>query len=205
MIVGCGSPVPMRARTGLGPVMACRVEDYRAAGGHAAVAGDVLDDFAVAGRFADAGKPVTNLCGGGDVAFRMYPRGVRSLVEGWTKSLAGGAARGGFGRMAGIAFWLVCSLGALTWSHGLPRPMSLLFYGLFAAQVLVQLRQIGTFGLVDALLYPVHVGVFLALLAASAWMTFVSHRARWRGRSVPIPSRREVARRTRTPTTGSAW
>ena len=36
-------------------------------------------------------RPVRCLGGGTTVRFRMYPDGVRSLVQGWTKNLAGGA------------------------------------------------------------------------------------------------------------------
>ena len=188
MTVGVGSLLPSR-RGGFGPMMATSVADYRAIGGHASFRGDVMDDFAIARRFTDTGRPVANLVGGADVAFRMYPDGVRSLVEGWTKSLGRGTESGSWGRGAALVFWLTCSLGALTWAHGLPRPMSFVLAGLFALQFAVLLRRVSTFGVVDALLYPFHVVWLAVLFVLSLWMTFVRKRVRWRGRSIPVRAR----------------
>jgi 4,4'-diaponeurosporenoate glycosyltransferase len=189
MSVGIGSLVPSRAKAGLGPVMAASVADYRAIGGHASVRDDFTDDFAIARRFADTGRAVTNLGGGDEVAFRMYPHGLRALVEGWTKCLGRGMSRSQAWRVCGLVFWLTCSIGALTWAHGLPRTMSFVFGGLFALQIAVQLRQVSAFGLLDALVYPFHVGVLVVLLVLSMWMTFVRRRVRWRGRMVPVRAR----------------
>ena len=60
--------------------------------GHASVADQILDDVALARRYRDAGIRVSCLGGRGTVRFRMYPDGLRHLLEGWTKNFAGGAA-----------------------------------------------------------------------------------------------------------------
>jgi 4,4'-diaponeurosporenoate glycosyltransferase len=120
----------------------------------------------------------------------MYPDGIRSLVQGWTKSFARGAGYLPLWRVLGIAFWLTCSIGSLTWAGGLPNPKSIALYLLFAAQLLLQLRQVGSFGLLDALLYPVHVAVLLFVSLRSLWYTHVRRRVSWRGRDVPVPRQR---------------
>ena len=73
--------------------------DYEAAGGHAgdSVRGAVLDDVSLARAVQRTGRGVTVFGGRGAVRFRMYPDGLRSLVEGWTKNFAGGAAGTGSG------------------------------------------------------------------------------------------------------------
>ncbi|HSH58329.1 MAG TPA: glycosyltransferase family 2 protein, partial [Acidimicrobiales bacterium] len=82
-----------RSATGaFGPCLVCSREDYLCAGGHQAVAGEVVEDVALARQFAAAGLPVTCLGGEGTIRFRMYPGGPAHLVEGWTKNFAAGAA-----------------------------------------------------------------------------------------------------------------
>jgi glycosyltransferase involved in cell wall biosynthesis len=60
---------------------------YEAAGGHAAVASEILEDVALARRFRNAGKKIFFRYGGDAVRTRMY-RDWRQLREGWTKNLA---------------------------------------------------------------------------------------------------------------------
>jgi 4,4'-diaponeurosporenoate glycosyltransferase len=60
------------------------------------------------------------------------------------------------------------------------------FLGMFTVQMAVQLRQVGNFGVIDALLYPVHVIVMALLFARSLWRTYVRRTVRWRGRDVPV-------------------
>ena len=60
---------------------------YQAIGGHAAVAGEVLEDVALARRAKAAGYSLRFRIGKGMVRTRMY-RGWRQMREGWTKNLA---------------------------------------------------------------------------------------------------------------------
>jgi glycosyltransferase involved in cell wall biosynthesis len=62
-------------------------EAYDAIGGHAAVAGSLLEDVALAQRIKAAGYRITFRNGGDAVHTRMY-RSFRQLREGWTKNLA---------------------------------------------------------------------------------------------------------------------
>jgi hypothetical protein len=60
---------------------------YHEVGGHAAVAGDMLEDVALARRVKGAGHVLRFRIGTGMVRTRMY-RGLRQMQEGWTKNLA---------------------------------------------------------------------------------------------------------------------
>ncbi|HEV3038058.1 MAG TPA: glycosyltransferase [Candidatus Angelobacter sp.] len=60
---------------------------YEALGGHAAVAGCVLEDVELARLFKTAGYQVQFRHGGGLIRTRMY-RSLPAMVEGWTKNLA---------------------------------------------------------------------------------------------------------------------
>jgi 4,4'-diaponeurosporenoate glycosyltransferase len=174
--------------------MVCSAEDYRRIGGHAAIRADVVDDFAIARRFAEADLPVANFGGGKEISFRMYPQGLRGLLDGWTKSMGRGMAGTQWWRLAGVMFWLTCAIGGLTWAYGLPRVESFVCLGLFTVQMAVQFRQVGTFGILDAVIYPLHVAVIALLFLTSLWRTYVRRKVRWRGRDVPVGTRATAAR-----------
>jgi len=64
-----------------------RREAYEKLGGHAPVAGKVLEDVELAHLFKSTGRKIWFRYGGGLVRTRMY-RDFRSMCEGWTKNLA---------------------------------------------------------------------------------------------------------------------
>ena len=70
-----------------GQYLLIRLAVYQAIGGHAAVAGDVLEDVALARRAKAAGYSLRFRLGKGMVRTRMY-RGWRQMRGGWTKNLA---------------------------------------------------------------------------------------------------------------------
>lgn len=67
-------------------ILARRVA-YDAAGGHAAIAGEILEDVSLAKAFRGSGLRVFFRYGGDAVRTRMY-RNWKQLREGWTKNLA---------------------------------------------------------------------------------------------------------------------
>lgn len=176
---------PRRPKAGFGPMLLTTKTDYDRIGGHESVKGTVIEDFALARCYSEAGLPVTNFGGGADVSFRMYPDGFMTLVEGWTKNYGSGAWAIGLGRLAAITFWLTFAVGVLTWgggvdSHAWPR----VFYGLFVAQFFVMERQMGNFSVLCALLYPLTILFLVILLLRSLWRTHVRRSVTWRGREI---------------------
>ena len=69
-----------------GQFVLVRRETYEAVGGHAAVAGDILEDVALARRVKQAGYRIFFAPGAGIVQTRMY-RSFGAMWEGWTKNL----------------------------------------------------------------------------------------------------------------------
>jgi 4,4'-diaponeurosporenoate glycosyltransferase len=185
MGVGAGSLIrPRTVRGGFGPLMIASTETYSAVGGHEAIKSCVIDDFALAGAYTDAGLPVTNLAGGEDVSFRMYPDGFATLVEGWTKNTSSGAFTVSLWRFGGIVAWMAFALGSMTWGGGLPRDYSVLMCSLFALQMFVMMRQLGNFGLLTALLYPLHILMVLLVLIRSIHFSVFRRSVVWRGRQI---------------------
>jgi glycosyltransferase involved in cell wall biosynthesis len=70
-----------------GQYILVRREAYDAVGGHAAVAGEILEDVALARRFKAAGKKIRFRYAAEAVRTRMY-RNWAQLRDGWTKNLA---------------------------------------------------------------------------------------------------------------------
>jgi 4,4'-diaponeurosporenoate glycosyltransferase len=198
-------------RGAFGPVLACTRADYDLVGGHRAARRSVVEDVALAERFHAAGLPVTVVGGGPLVSFRMYPHGLRQLVEGWTKNIATGAAHAGLWRTALVVGW-VCSL-ILSIQLALDPLASggswgpaAVAYAAFAGQLAVQLRQLGNFGWVAAAAYPVLVVFFVAVFARSLWFLGVRRRVAWRGRTIELAGRygRAAGEMALAPTPSSA-
>ena len=174
-----------------GPVLMTNRADYELVGGHEAVAGEVVEDVALGHRYRDRDRAVTVLCGGALVRFRMYPGGVRSLVQGWTKNFASGAAATAPLRLAAVVVWVTAmgttiglavdgASGKLGW-----WPAAAV-YGGFVVQLRSMFRTVGRFPLTTALAYPVLVLTFFAIFFRSLWMTLVRRRVTWRGRDVAL-------------------
>lgn len=165
-----------RARhVAFGPVMATTREAYFTNGGHGAahVRGAVIEDIALARCYA-ASHPSIGRCG--EVEYRMYPLGWRQLAEGWTKNTAlGGAAAPVSITVRAVAFVASLAGGWLT------SPW-------FALASFIQLwwmaRRVGNYRVIDVFVYPIHVAIFSAIVARSAWASVVRGRVSWRGRTI---------------------
>lgn len=195
MAIGAGSLLrPRNLREALGPMVVTTTADYAKVGGHEAVRADVVEDLSLGRRYAEAGLPVEVLGGGGDVSFRMYGEGPLGLVEGWVKSFGCGIFAVSPVRVAGIIFWIVCAYGAFLWMGGLRSWPAYTLTAMFAVQMGVMFRQMGAFGWVDALLYPVHLVFFTLVFVVGIFRARVARRVRWRGRSVPVTDDANSAR-----------
>lgn len=190
-VMGTGAGGRSEPTGAFGPVLATWAHDYRTVGGHASVCDQVIEDLALAGRYRTAGLGVEILTGGSAVSFRMYPAGVRQIVEGWTKNFASGAGATKPTRMAAAVVWigglgsgLVALVDAV--QGDLLPAVALAIYGVFVAQVYVLSRQVGRFGLLTAVAYPVLVIFFLGVFLRSLWNTHVRRTVQWRGRKVPV-------------------
>jgi len=158
-------------------------DSYRRVGGHETVRGRILENFWLARRFRETGIQVRSAMGKGVVSFRMYPNGLRQLVEGWTKGFASGARQTPRGAMCLIVLWMAGLLLA---------PLAGLLTGdclrwgavwlLFAAQVAWLSRRVGAFHWTTALLYPIPLLFFLGLFTWSAVRP--GRRVTWKGRQL---------------------
>lgn len=87
-------------------------EAYLAVGGHASVAGEVLEDVALAARFKSAGYRLHFADGRGVVRVRMY-HSFRGMLEGWEKNLyllVGGSRRQVARELLSVALFPILAL-----------------------------------------------------------------------------------------------
>ena len=174
-----------------GPVLITGRADYDLVGGHASVADEILDDVALARRYTEAGVRVTCLGGRGTVRFRMYPDGLRHLLEGWTKNFAGGAVGTRKLTLVLIAAWV--SLGieagwtlvaALGGGGAVGLGPATVIYVAVAAQLAWMLRRLGSFHPLTSVLFPVPLAFFLLVFARSMVDVYVRRRVTWKGRQL---------------------
>jgi glycosyltransferase involved in cell wall biosynthesis len=172
-------PVPSAA-TANGQLLMFRRTAYDVLGGHAAVAGDLNEDLALARRARRAALRLGLALGGDLVSARMYA-GYRESVRGFGKSLR--AAHGGRdGALAVTAAWhlLAYTVPWLAWHRGRAwRTAAIL--GL-AQRVLVNAKT-GRGAPGEAVLVPV-----TPLAALPVYALAFRRSARWKGRCYPDPT-----------------
>ncbi len=162
-----------RTRMAFGPVLACRRARYDQLGGHAHpdVRSAVLEDLALARRFGTTDIYVGSRRG---TAFRMYPGGLRHLVEGWTKGLGTGVDSTPWWVLVGVAGWV--------WSLAGGWLVSPWFWLASAVQLWVLGRIAGRFSMVGVLAHPVLTAAFVALVVRSVVLRRLGRSVSWKGR-----------------------
>ena len=181
---GCG--------VAFGPAMATSRADYARSGGHAAVAGRVVEDWFLAHCYQKAGLPVSAFIGEGQIAYRMYPGGLGDLVVGFDKNFATAAAEVRWPWMLAVVlwlsglFWAAWCLPAALLGWPLLGDRSLLTNGLiyfaYALQLLVICRRVGRFPWIP-LIFPVPVLFFLGVFVL-AILNLERGQVHWKGRTV---------------------
>jgi len=173
-----------------GPFILCSYEDYHQTGGHKGAAGAMIEGFALADHFHDNGLPVTLLLGRGTLNFRMYPHGLRSMIDGWAKHFATGATKTLPSVMALIVMWMMGSVtlplfiiwGGLTTTTHLM--IAIISYLIYSSYFYVISKRTGSFTRVTALLFPVAFSFFIYVFLQSAYYTFIRKEVKWKGRRI---------------------
>jgi glycosyltransferase involved in cell wall biosynthesis len=185
--------VPLGPRCGVafGPALVTSRDDYWRAGGHAAVAGKVVEDWFLAHCYERAGLPVSAFIGYGQLAYRMYPGGLDDTVIGFNKNFATAAGEVRWPWMVAVLLWL----SGLFWAAWcLPAALlgwplvgsaaigpNALIYTAFALQMLVLTRRVGRFSWIN-LVFPLPVLFFLGVFLM-AILNLERGKVRWKGRS----------------------
>jgi 4,4'-diaponeurosporenoate glycosyltransferase len=184
--------VPLGPSSGVafGPAMVSSRNDYDRVGGHAAVAGRVVEDWFLAHGYERAGLPVSAFIGDGQIAYRMYPGGLGEMVIGFDKNFATAAGEVRWPWMLAVLlwlsglFWAAWCLPASAFGWPLIGDHSLALnggiYAAFALQLVLLSRRVGRFRWIN-LLFPLPVLFFLGVFVL-AIVNLERGRVAWKGR-----------------------
>lgn len=171
-----------------GPFLMVRRDLYEAVDGHERVRGRVLENYHLAREFRKLDAPMRCYGGKGSFSMRMYPHGLGDLINGWSKAFASGAAETPRWILLLTVAWITGALGTLfygLWAVLDPHPLDLALAGglylLFAVQLAVVLRRLGSFSLLAALLYPVPLFFYLVVFTRSS-VFLRRKKVSWKGR-----------------------
>ena len=169
-----------------GQYLMIRRADYERIGGHRAVAGEVLEDVALAQLAKQAGVRLHFASGHGIMRVRMY-RTFGAMWEGWTKNLYPlmcGSTRAVGREVRSIVPWIPFLLLLLTPLHLIFGAAGLvLLVGRHAAYA-AKLRR-NRFPAVFAIYYMPAVAMYVAALLASERL-YMQGSVAWKGRKVPV-------------------
>jgi len=190
---------PSPTAVAFGPCLVTSAGDYERAGGHGAVRAEVLEDIHLARRYQAAGLAVTCLAGGDRIRFRMYPGGLRQLVDGWGKNIAAGASAASPVAVVATVVWVaahaavaVAAIGGVVgWlaGGGDPPLVPALCWLLVAVHQRWLLGRIGSFRWPTAIVFPVPLAAFIVIFARSLFMTGLRRQVTWRGRRIDLRMR----------------
>jgi len=166
-----------------GQYILIRRETYDAVGGHAAVAGNILEDVALARAVKSSGKKIRFRYAADAVRTRMY-RNYAQLRDGWTKNLAQLFPNPGWLALKTLALWIVpwvALFGQRWWSNAI-----------FAGSLLVlatRLRRANFTWDMEVLGALFGMPMFAYLLLRSK-RAHAKGRVGWKGRTYPGADRR---------------
>jgi 4,4'-diaponeurosporenoate glycosyltransferase len=176
-----------------GPCVVMRKAYYLESGGHGAVKGEVVEDLALGERLKKYNLPMHCYGGQGTISFRMYPNGIRELVDGWSKGFATGARMARIPLLVATIAWVGSGISATVFAIGAVWSMDnaaiiwwTLAYLAFAIQVQWMATRVGTFKLYTAFLFPGSLLFFVGIFFRSVFLISVKRSVRWKGMAISL-------------------
>jgi|SRR5580704_8437738 glycosyltransferase involved in cell wall biosynthesis len=169
-----------------GQYLLIRREDYVRIGGHAAVAGEVLEDVALARLAKRAGVRLHFASGNGIMRVRMY-RTFSAMWQGWTKNLyplMGGTSRSVGRELFRVVPWIPLLLLPLVLLHLTWGALGLALLAGRHAAYAADLRR-NRFPAALALYYLAGVVLYTVALLNSEWR-YTRGSVTWKGREYPV-------------------
>ena len=184
------SPLAQAKPTGLfGQSLVVRREHYFSIGGHKPAKGRILENVFLAEHFSKAGIPLQCFGGKGSLSMRMYPDGIKGLINGWTKAFASGAAKAGAISLLMIILWITAgNLIAVSLPYFAIAGSSVIYwvamYFLYSLQLLWMLKRIGSFTIISAFMFPVHLAFYCVVFFRSLYLMKSGKATDWKSRKV---------------------
>ncbi|BBH20131.1 glycosyl transferase [Paenibacillus baekrokdamisoli] len=168
-------------------------EDYEKINGHESVKSEVLDDLFLGSKFIEAGVAVTNFIGYGLVSFRMYPQGIRSEIEGFSKGAVLSTSTLSLWTIVPIAIWvvgLIVSETVFIFANTSWAVPLLIGYFMYMFQLFYFIKYVGVFGIMLPVLHIVGSLFFIVIMIYSLYQVVVLGHVRWKGRHIRVGGKR---------------
>ncbi|MFN3246772.1 MAG: glycosyltransferase [Leptonema sp. (in: bacteria)] len=185
---------PFSTDNGLyGPCIMISKDLYIKTGGHKLVGNSIIEDVDLGIKLVQKGVKITIVPHNNLIHFRMYPEGVMTLIDGWTKNMSLGAARSKPQELIIITAIISFSVGIF---NSLIRSFNqkdfillslysvmYIFYGLF---LFIVSRKVGRFSPTTIVLYPFFAMAFTLIFIRSILVKIFRLKLYWRGRQIKI-------------------
>jgi len=172
-----------------GPCNMCGKEDYFNVGGHEIVQDQILESLGLGRAFLKANLPVHCYGGKGVISFRMYPKGLSSMVEGFSKGFGIGAAATSLLSLIFIFCWI---FGGVHLTRHLLQTIGegqeTIFFLLIALNIFYilqihwMLRRIGNFGWTVPLFFQIPLIFFISVFFISLFKMVILRKTKWKER-----------------------
>lgn len=189
---GIALPFPLQ-RGMFGPLIMINKKTYLQAGGHSPVMNCIVEDFKLGIHYQKMGINYKLFVGDKNIAFRMYPDGLKSQFEGFTKNMSTGILSSGILSAILTFLWISSIMVAptnLIVSLVLGNYINIAIFGTSVALILVQLcfysSRIGNFKYYLVLLYPLALLWFLIVIFYSFFRKIFIRTVVWKNRKNKI-------------------
>jgi 4,4'-diaponeurosporenoate glycosyltransferase len=174
-----------------GPCLLCEREAYFNIEGHSSAKKKILEDLTLGKKFINEGIPVYCFGGKGSVNFRMYPDGIKSLVNGFAKGFTIGARSTSIFNLILVILWIAGAFYPITMIieslvsfNLIALLVGLAFYLAYSLQVFWMLKRIGNFSLIVPIFFPVFMIFFIVVFFWSIILTVFKLNVKWKDRDV---------------------
>ena len=174
-----------------GPAMIVSKQIYFQYGGHSSVKREIMENMAYGSLFKNKGGDIYSHAGRHTISFRMYPRGIIDLINGWSKGFASGAVKTSIPILIIIVLWIIGALGTtrnliqeLFLGDTLQTMLWSLLYICYVLQIYWMARRIGNFKVYTAIFYPIPLLFFILIFIYSFLRVFIVKKTVWKGRTI---------------------
>jgi 4,4'-diaponeurosporenoate glycosyltransferase len=179
----------IKASSFFGPCQVIAKKDYWQVDGHAVAKHAILEDIALGKALQEkTGQRIRAMAGRGAIAFQMYPEGMTSLIEGWTKNFATGAGLIPGWMLATVSLWITGMF--IAFLSGIAPFMwegqaYLIGYLLIGVDTFLLARKVGRFSIFTIVTYPFQLIFFVWLFVRSSSRS-KKKKVTWKGRDLDL-------------------
>ncbi|MDD3946874.1 MAG: glycosyltransferase [Clostridia bacterium] len=193
-VAGTGITLPVPKQRGMfGPVIMIEKVLYFKHGGHSAIKNCIVEDYLLGLHYQKSGIAYKLFLGGKNIAFRMYPDGIRTQLEGFAKNISKGILSSGFLTVIMTFAWItaLCAtpvqliLSAIA-GNTVQTGLAAGFYGVILLHLCFISAKIGNYKPYLIPLYPVALVWFILVILYSFLRKLFFRTANWKGRKIKI-------------------